>query len=59
MRKQVFESTGGLGRQTLQHVFQIVIRIVSIELGGLDQAHHGGSALPGAGETIAAGVASV
>ena len=37
-----------MGRQTLQDVLEVAIRIVSVELGGLDQAHHGGSALPGA-----------
>ena len=48
MRKQFFELTGTLIRKALEDVREIAIRIVSIELCGLDQAHHGGSALPGA-----------
>lgn len=34
-------------RQTRKHVFQIGMRVVPIELGGLNQAHDRGGALPG------------
>ena len=47
MRKQFLESTGRLRRQSLKHVLEIAIRIMSIELGGLDEAHDVGGALSG------------
>jgi hypothetical protein len=47
MRKQFFESTGRLRRYALEHVLGIPTRIVSVELGELDEAHDGGRTLPG------------
>ena len=47
MRQQLLEATGGLGRQTLQDVLQVSVRIVSVEFRGLDQAHDDGGALTG------------
>jgi hypothetical protein len=37
MREQFFEAAIGLGRKALQHVFKILVRIVSVELRGLDE----------------------
>jgi hypothetical protein len=48
MRQQFFDSTGGLGRQALEDVLEIAVRIVSVEFHGLDQAHDGGGPLAGA-----------
>ena len=35
MRKQFVESTGGLGRQALQYVLEVAIRIEPVEHGAL------------------------
>jgi hypothetical protein len=35
-------------RQTFKNAFEIKVRIVPVELGRLDEAHHVGSALAGA-----------
>ena len=48
MREKFFQSAHGLCRQTFKNVFEIVIRIVSVELGGLDEAHDRRDALAGA-----------
>jgi hypothetical protein len=32
VRKKLFESTGGLGRQALDEVFEVAIRIVPVDL---------------------------
>ena len=48
MRQEIFEAAGALSRQSLEHVFKVSIRIVAVELGGLDQAHDHGGALAGA-----------
>ena len=45
MREKFFEPTGGLGRQALEHVLEVTVRIVSVELRGLDSAHDVGGAL--------------
>jgi len=45
MRQEFLDATGRLSRQSFEYVFEIAIRIVAIELGGLDQAHdHGRTA---------------
>jgi len=48
MWKQLFKSVGGLGRSALEDVFEVAIRIMPVELCGLDQAHDGCRALTGA-----------
>jgi hypothetical protein len=48
MWKQFFESAGGLGRQALEDVLEVAIRIVTVEPGGLDEAHNSGGTLTGA-----------
>src|SRR5665213_3937061 len=48
MRHQLLESAGGLRRQTLKDILEVAVRIVSVELGGLDQAHDDSGTLPGA-----------
>src|ERR1700723_3818203 len=45
MREKITESTGRLSRETLEDVLEVAIRIVSVELGGLDEAHDVGGAL--------------
>ena len=47
MRKKFFESTGGLSRKTFEDVFDVSIRVVPVELGGLDKAHDVGRSLAG------------
>lgn len=47
MRQQFLETTGGLSRQAFEYVLEVAVRIVPIELRGLDQAHDGGGALTG------------
>lgn len=47
MRQQVVDASVRMGRQPFQHVAQVGPRAVSIELGGLHQAHHHGGPLPG------------
>jgi hypothetical protein len=47
MREQFIESTGALRREALKDVFEIAIWIVSVELGGLDEAHDRRGALAG------------
>ena len=48
MWEEFLDTAGGLGRQTLEDVLEVAIRVVSVELGCLDQAHDGGGALAGA-----------
>jgi len=48
MRKELIDPASWLSRQTLEHVLEITVGIVAVELGGLDQAHYVGSASPGA-----------
>jgi hypothetical protein len=48
MRKQFFKSAGGLSWETLEDVFEIAVRIMSVELRGLDEAHDGSGTLTGA-----------
>ena len=48
MREQFVKSAGGLGWEALEDVFEVAIRIMSVELRGLDQAHDGGGTLTGA-----------
>lgn len=45
MRKQLREIVGALGRQASQDVFQIAIRVMTVELRRSDQAHDGGTTL--------------
>ena len=47
MRQQLADPAVGLSRQARQDIFQVEEGIVSAELGGLDQAHDGGSPLAG------------
>ena len=48
MREKFLKSTGALRRQALENVLKIAMRIVSVEFGGLDQAHDCGGTLAGA-----------
>jgi hypothetical protein len=49
MRQKLVYSAHWVGRQTLEHILEVLsIRVVSVELGRLDQAHNGGSTLTGA-----------
>ena len=48
MWQQFADPAVGLSRQARQDVLQIEEGIMVIELGGLDQAHDGGSPFPGA-----------
>lgn len=41
MRQQFFDAAVGQRRQPREHILQIGIRIMPIEPGRLDQAHHG------------------
>ena len=59
MRKQFFETTGGLRREALKDVFEIPIQIVSVELGGLDKTHDGGCSLAGAQRSCEEPVGSI
>lgn len=45
MRQQFFDLAVLLRRQASQHIFQVGIRIMPIELGALNQAHHRSGAL--------------
>lgn len=45
MRQQFRDPAGRLRRQSLQHVAQVGIQVKPIELGRVDQAHHGRSQL--------------
>jgi hypothetical protein len=45
MRKQLLEPASGLGWKPFHDVLEIEVRIVSVQLGGLDQAHDRRSAL--------------
>jgi hypothetical protein len=58
VREQFIESTGSLRREALKDVFEIPIRIVSYELGGLDEAHDRSGALAGAQRSCEEPVAS-
>ena len=44
MRQELVDPARGLSRQTLEYVFEITIRVVSVELRGLDQTHDVGCA---------------
>jgi hypothetical protein len=46
--EQFSKSTGRLRRQALENIPEIAVRIVSVELCGLNQAHDGSCALAGA-----------
>lgn len=46
MRQEFLDATGRVSRQPFEHVLEIAIRIVTIELGGLDQAHDDSCAAP-------------
>jgi len=46
VREQFFDFAGWLRRQTLENVFEVAIRIVSVEFCGLDKAHDGSGTLP-------------
>ena len=43
MWKEIFESTGGLSGKALEHVLEIAIRIMPVQLGGLDETHDASS----------------
>jgi hypothetical protein len=45
MRQQLVDRAGSMRWQAHQYVFEVGVRIMAIELGGLDQTHDGGSAL--------------
>lgn len=45
MWPQVLDAAAGARRQLVHHVFEVGVRVVPVELGRLDQAHDGGSAL--------------
>ena len=42
MREEFIDPTIRLDRQALEYILQIAVRIVSVELGGLDETHYGG-----------------
>jgi hypothetical protein len=46
--QEFIKATSGLRREAIEDVFEIAIRVMSVELGGLDEAHHRRGALPGA-----------
>lgn len=46
-RQQRVDLAGALSRQALEHVLEVGVRIVAVELGRLDQARDGGGALTG------------
>lgn len=48
MRQEFLDPARRLRRQALAHVLKIPVRIVTVELGGLDQAHDHRGALTGA-----------
>ena len=52
MRQQFFNLAVLLRGQALQHILQIGIRIMPIELGALNQTHHSGGTLPGTPSTV-------
>jgi hypothetical protein len=52
VRQQLLETASGLGRQTLQDIFEVAIRVVAVELRRLDQAHDSGSTLTGAQRSV-------
>jgi hypothetical protein len=45
VRQEFLEIAGALSRQAFEHVGEVAVGIMSVELCGLDQAHHGGGAL--------------
>ena len=45
MRQQLFDAAGRVCWQTLQDVAQVLIRVMPVELGRLDQAHRSGRTL--------------
>ena len=47
MRQQLPDLTGTLRRQTREHVFQIGVGVMTVQLGRLDQTHHRGRTLAG------------
>ncbi len=47
MRKQLSQFTGRLRRKAFEDVFEVAMRIMSVELRGLDQAHDVGGTLTG------------
>lgn len=51
MRQQFFETARGLRGQALEHILEVAIWIVAVELCELDQAHDGGGALSGTQRT--------
>jgi len=42
MRQEFADTAGRLGGQALEHFLEIAIRIMAVELSGLDQAHDHG-----------------
>jgi len=48
VRQQLANEASFVRRQALQHIFQVRVRVLSVELGRLDQAHHGRGALTSA-----------
>src|SRR5438309_5684124 len=48
VRKKFLDPTSGMGRYALEDISKISIRIVSVELGRLDEAHDGGGTLASA-----------
>ena len=47
MGQELVDAAGWVSRQAHEHVLEVAIWIVPIELGGLDEAHDVGSALTG------------
>jgi hypothetical protein len=45
VREQFFKSTGRLSREAFENVLETAIRIMIVQLGGLDEAHDVGDAL--------------
>jgi hypothetical protein len=46
MRQELIDADGRMSGQTLQHIFEITVRIVSVKLRGLYEAHDDRGASP-------------
>lgn len=51
MRQKCGDVVGSMGRQSIEDVFAVHVRIVTVELRGADQAHDRSGALAGAQRT--------
>lgn len=51
MRQKRGDVVGAVGRQAIEHIFQIDVGIMAVELRGSNQAHDRAGPLPGAQRT--------